>query len=138
VFGPRQDPGSPYSGVISLFIKALVDGTRPTIYGDGGQTRDFTYVANVVDAVIRAAETPGVGGQVFNVATGSRISLNQLLETLKQIFNSNVEPIYKDARPGDVRDSQADISKAAALLGYQPSVNFEAGLRETVKWFTES
>jgi UDP-glucose 4-epimerase len=138
VFGPRQDPGSPYSGVISLFIKALVDGTRPTIYGDVGQTRDFTYVANVVDAVIRAAETPGVGGQVFNVATGSRISLNQLLETLKQIFNSNVEPIYKDARPGDVRDSQADISKAAALLGYQPSVNFEAGLRETVKWFTES
>ncbi len=138
VFGPRQDPTSPYSGVISLFIKALVDGTRPVIYGDGGQTRDFTYVANVVDGVIRAAETPGVGGEVFNVATSSRISLNELLATLKKIFNSNVEPIFKDARAGDVRDSQADISKAAKRLGYQPTVGFEVGLRETVKWFTEA
>ena len=136
VFGPRQDPTSPYSGVISLFIKALVDGTRPVIYGDGEQTRDFTYVANVVDGVMRAAETPGVGGQVFNVATSSRISLNELLATLKKIFNSNVEPIYKEARSGDVRDSQADISKATKMLGYQPTVGFEEGLRETVKWFT--
>jgi UDP-glucose 4-epimerase len=138
VFGPRQDPGSPYSGVISLFIRALVEGTRPVIYGDGGQTRDFTYVANVVDGVIRAAETPGVGGEVFNVATSSRISLNELLATLKKIFNSNVEPIFKDARAGDVRDSQADISKAQQRLGYRPTVGFEEGLRETVKWFTES
>jgi UDP-N-acetylglucosamine/UDP-N-acetyl-alpha-D-glucosaminouronate 4-epimerase len=137
VFGPRQDPTSPYSGVISLFIKALVDGTRPVIYGDGGQTRDFTYVANVVDAVIRAVETPGIGGEVFNIATSSRISLNELLATLKKIFNSNVEPIFKDARAGDVRDSQADISKATRLLGYKPTVSFEAGLRETVKWITE-
>ena len=137
VFGPRQDPGSPYSGVISLFIKALHEGTRPAIYGDGGQTRDFTYVTNVVDGVIRAAETPGVGGQVFNVATNSRISLNQLLEVLKKIFGSSVEPIYKEARPGDVRDSQADITKAERLLGYRPSVGLEEGLRHTVKWFTE-
>ena len=137
VFGPRQDPGSPYSGVISLFIKALSDGTRPVIYGDGEQTRDFTYVANVVDGVIRAAETPGVGGHVINVATGSRISLNQLLTVLKHIFNSGVEAIYKDARAGDVRDSQADISKAAQLLGYKPAISFEDGLRETVKWFKE-
>jgi len=137
VFGPRQDPTSPYSGVISLFIKSLVDGTRPVIYGDGGQTRDFTYVANVVDAVIRAVETPGIGGEVFNIATNSRISLNELLATLKKIFNSNVEPIFKDARAGDVRDSQADISKATRLLGYKPTVSFEAGLRETVKWITE-
>lgn len=136
VFGPRQDPGSPYSGVISLFIKALHEGTRPVIYGDGGQTRDFTFVTNVVDGVIRAAETPGVGGEVFNIATNSRISLNQLLDTLKKIFGSNVEPIYKEARQGDVRDSQADISKAAKLLGYKPSVSLEEGLRETVKWFT--
>ncbi len=136
VFGPRQDPGSPYSGVISLFIKALNDGTRPVIYGDGEQTRDFTYVTNVVDGVLRAAETPGVGGHVFNVATSSRISLNQLLETLKKIFGSNVEPIYKDARTGDVRDSQADISKAEKMLGYKPIVGLEDGLRETVKWFT--
>lgn len=138
VFGPRQDPGSPYSGVISLFIKALHTGTRPTIYGDGGQTRDFTYVANVVDGVIRAAETPGVGGQVFNLATNSRISLNQLLDTLKKIFDSSVEPIYKDARAGDVRDSQADITKAQKLLGYKPTVSFEEGLRHTVEWFKNS
>jgi UDP-glucose 4-epimerase len=136
VFGPRQDPGSPYSGVISLFIKALHDGTRPVIYGDGEQTRDFTYVTNVVDGVLRAAETPGVSGHVFNVATSSRISLNQLLDTLKKIFGSNVEPIYKDARAGDVRDSQADISKAEKMLGYKPIVGLEDGLRETVKWFT--
>ena len=135
VFGPRQDPGSPYSGVISLFIKALVEGTRPVIYGDGEQTRDFTFVTNVVDGVIRAAETPGVGGQVFNVATNSRISLNQLLATLKKIFNSGVEPIYKDARQGDVRDSQADIDKARRLLGYTPIVGLEEGLRQTVDWY---
>lgn len=137
VFGPRQDPTSPYSGVISLFIKALADGTRPVIYGDGEQTRDFTYVANVVDGVMRATETPGVGGQVFNVATSSRISLNELLATLKKIFNSNVEPVYKEARPGDVRDSQADISKATKMLGYKPTVGFEQGLRETVNWFKD-
>ena len=137
VFGPRQDPGSPYSGVISLFIKALHDGTPPVIYGDGEQTRDFTYVTNVVDAVIRAAETPGVGGEVFNVATNGRISLNELLATLKKIFGSNVEPIYKEVRAGDVRDSQADISKAQRLLGYQPLVGLEEGLRHTVDWFTK-
>jgi nucleoside-diphosphate-sugar epimerase len=135
VFGPRQDPSSPYSGVISLFIKALHEGTIPVIYGDGEQTRDFTYVTNVVDGVLRSAETPGVGGQVFNVATNSRISLNQLLETLKKIFGSNVQPIYKEVRSGDVRDSQADITKAQRLLGYQPIVGLEEGLRETVKWF---
>ncbi|MFM8532302.1 MAG: NAD-dependent epimerase/dehydratase family protein, partial [Acidimicrobiia bacterium] len=138
VFGPRQDPGSPYSGVISLFIKALREGTRPVIYGDCGQTRDFTYVSNVVGGVLRAAETPGVGGQVFNVATNGRISLNQLLDVLKKIFGSNVEPIYKDARKGDVRDSQADITKAERLLGYKPIVSLEEGLRLTVKWATES
>ncbi|HJU44201.1 MAG TPA: SDR family oxidoreductase [Vicinamibacterales bacterium] len=138
VFGPRQDPGSPYSGVISLFIKALTEGQRPIIYGDGEQTRDFTYVTNVVDGVIRAAETPGVAGNVFNVATSSRISLNELLSTLKKIFGSNVEPIYKDARQGDVRDSQADISKAEKLLGYRPTVGLEEGLWHTVEWFKAS
>jgi nucleoside-diphosphate-sugar epimerase len=135
VFGPRQDPGSPYSGVISLFIKALSDGTQPVIYGDGEQTRDFTYVSNVVDGVLRAVETPGVGGQVFNVATNNRTSLNQLLATLKKIFGSNVDPIYRDARTGDVRDSQADISKAQKLLGYRPAVGLEEGLRKTVDWY---
>jgi nucleoside-diphosphate-sugar epimerase len=138
VFGPRQDPGSPYSGVISLFIKALSEGTRPVIYGDGEQTRDFTYVSNVVDGVLRAAETPGVSGHVFNVATNSRISLNQLLGTLKKIFGSTVEPIYQEARPGDVHDSQADIAKAEKMLGYRPTVGLEEGLRRTVEWFRSS
>jgi nucleoside-diphosphate-sugar epimerase len=136
VFGPRQDPGSPYSGVISLFIKALLEGSRPVIYGDGGQTRDFTFVTNVVDGVLRAAETPGVGGEVFNVATGGRVSLNELLAALKTIIGSDVEPIYQEARKGDVRDSQADIAKAERLLGYRPVATFEEGLRQTVAWFT--
>jgi nucleoside-diphosphate-sugar epimerase len=138
VFGPRQDPGSPYSGVISLFIKALNDGTTPVIYGDGEQTRDFTYVTNVVDGVLRAAETPGVGGQVFNVATNSRVSLNELLATLKKIFGSSVEPIYRESRQGDVRDSQADISKAEKMLGYKPIVGLEEGLRKTVEWYKQA
>ena len=138
VFGPRQDPSSPYSGVISLFIKALIEGTQPVIYGDGGQTRDFTYVGNVVDGVLRAAETPGVGGEVFNVATSTRVSLNELLDVLKKIIGSNVQPIYKEARAGDVRHSQADISKAQQLLGYQPTVGLEEGLRETVAWYRTS
>lgn len=135
VFGPRQDPGSPYSGVISLFIKALLEGTRPVIYGDGGQTRDFTFVSNVVDGVLRAAETPGVGGEVFNVATGGRVSLNELLATLNKIIGSDVEAIYQEPRTGDVRDSQADITKAERLLGYRPTVTLEEGLRQTVAWF---
>lgn len=135
VFGPRQDPGSPYSGVISLFIKALLEGTRPVIYGDGGQTRDFTYVANVVDGVLRAADAPGVGGEVFNIATGGRVSLNELLATLKKILGSNVEPIYEEGRMGDVRDSQADIAKAERLLGYRPTVTLAEGLRQTLAWF---
>jgi nucleoside-diphosphate-sugar epimerase len=138
VFGPRQDPGSPYSGVISLFIKALRESNRPVIYGDGEQTRDFTFVANVVDAVLRAAETPGVGGEVINVATNRRISLNELLATLNKIFGTNLEPIYKEARQGDVKDSLADISKAERLLGYKPTVGLEEGLRQTVEWFKSS
>ena len=138
VFGPRQDPGSPYSGVISLFIKALTEGTPPVIYGDGEQTRDFTYVSNVVDGVLRATEAPGVAGEVFNVATSRRISLNELLAALKKIFGSDAEPIYRESRQGDVRDSQADIAKAQQMLGYQPTVGLEAGLRETVEWYKQA
>ena len=134
VFGPRQDPGSPYSGVISLFSTALLEGRRPTIFGDGGQTRDFTYVANVVDGVLRACEAPNVAGEVINVATGGRISLNQLLQTINEIVGTSIEPLYEEGRAGDVRDSQADISKAASLLGYAPLVTFEDGLRRTLEW----
>lgn len=134
VFGPRQDPSSPYSGVISLFIRALADGTVPTVHGDGEQTRDFTYVANTVDGVLRAAVAPGVSGQVINVATNGRVSLNQLLATLNQLMGTAITPVYGPARSGDVRDSQADIGKAARLLGYAPGVTFEEGLRRTVAW----
>ncbi len=138
VFGPRQDPSSPYSGVISLFITALCDGRRPTIYGDGEQTRDFTYVANVVDGVLRACHASNASGEVINVATGGRISLNQLFATVKSEVGETLEPIYADARAGDVRDSQADISKAQRVLGYVPVVTFEEGLRRTVAWYRES
>ena len=135
VFGPRQDPSSPYSGVISLFISALCEGRRPTIYGDGGHTRDFTYVANVVDGVLRACEAKGASGEVINVATGGRVSLNQLFETIRNLVDASVEPLYADPRSGDVRDSQADITKARRVLGYQPSVSFEEGLEKTVAWY---
>jgi nucleoside-diphosphate-sugar epimerase len=138
VFGPRQDPSSPYSGVISLFIRALVEGRPPTIYGDGGQTRDFTYVANVVDGVLRACTAPDASGEVINVATGGRISLNDLFRALKALTGASVEPIYADTRAGDVRDSQADITKARRLLGYQPTVALEQGLEQTVAWFRKT
>jgi len=135
VFGPRQDPSSPYSGVISLFISALVDGRRPTIYGDGGHTRDFTYVANVVDGVLRACTAPNAAGQVINVATGGRVSLNELFRTVRDLTGAAIEPIYAEPRAGDVRDSQADISRARELLGYSPSVEFQEGLRRTLDWY---
>jgi nucleoside-diphosphate-sugar epimerase len=138
VFGPRQDPSSPYSGVISLFISALVDGRRPTIYGDGEQTRDFTYVANVVDGVLRACEAPRARGEVINVATGGRVSLNQLFDAVRRLTGSSVEPVYGPPRAGDVRDSQADIGKARDLLGYAPTVTFEEGLKRTLEWYRSS
>ena len=138
VFGPRQDPSSTYSGVISLFIKALQAGKSPTIYGDGEQTRDFTYVANVVDGVLRAATTPAATGGVVNVATGRRVSVNRLFQTLRDLVGANVEPEYEPAREGDVRDSQADITLARHVLGYTPLVEFEEGLRRTVEWYKEN
>jgi nucleoside-diphosphate-sugar epimerase len=136
VFGPRQDPGSAYSGVISLFLRALTEGRAPTIHGDGEQSRDFTYVANVVDAVLRAATAPGVAGEVLNVATGSRITLNQLYALLQRLTGTALPPSYASARAGDVRDSQADIAKAERLLAYRPSVSLEEGLERTLAWFT--
>jgi nucleoside-diphosphate-sugar epimerase len=134
VFGPRQDPGSPYSGVISLFSTALLERRQPTIYGDGEQTRDFTYVANVVDGVLRACEAPKAAGEAINVATGGRISLNELLRVMSGIVGVEVKAIYKDERAGDVKDSQADITKAKTLLGYAPIVGLEEGLKRTLEW----
>jgi nucleoside-diphosphate-sugar epimerase len=138
VFGPRQDPSSPYSGVISLFITALGDGRRPTIFGDGGQTRDFTYVANVVDGVLRACTAPEASGEVVNVAVGTRVSLLELFAAVKTLTGAAVEPEFGEPRAGDVRDSQADIGKARRLLGYEPLVSFEEGLEKTVAWYRES
>jgi UDP-N-acetylglucosamine/UDP-N-acetyl-alpha-D-glucosaminouronate 4-epimerase len=134
VFGPRQDPGSPYSGVISLFSTALIEGRQPVIYGDGEQTRDFTYVANVVDGVLRACTAPKAAGEAINVACGTRISLNELLRVMNHVVGTSLQAIYKDERAGDVRDSQADITKAEALLGYTPTVSLEEGLRHTLDW----
>lgn len=134
VFGPRQDPGSPYSGVISLFSTALLENRQPVIYGDGEQTRDFTYVANVVDGVLRACEAKQAAGEVINVATGGRISLNELLRTMNGIVGTAIEPVYREPRAGDVRDSQADITKARTLLGYTPLVALREGLEKTLEW----
>jgi nucleoside-diphosphate-sugar epimerase len=135
VFGPRQDPSSPYSGVISVFATALLENRPPTIYGDGEQTRDFTYVANVVDGVLRACEAPKASGEVINVATGGRISLNELFAEMKKIVGASVDPVYAEPRQGDVRDSQADIRKAKEILGYEPTVSFEEGLKRTIGWY---
>ena len=136
VFGPRQDPSSPYSGVISLFTRALLENRPPIIYGDGEQTRDFTYIANVVDGVLRAC-TANASGMVLNVATGSRISLNELFRVIRGLTGrADVNPSYGPGRAGDVRDSQADISRARKVLGYEPSVSLEEGLRRTVDWYS--
>jgi UDP-N-acetylglucosamine/UDP-N-acetyl-alpha-D-glucosaminouronate 4-epimerase len=135
VFGPRQDPGSPYSGVLSRFLEALLAGQPPVVYGDGEQTRDFTYVANVVDATLRACEAPGASGKVVNVGTGSRFSLNQTLRLLEKIVGRPVRAEYAPPRSGDILHSQADIRLAGSLLGYEPRVGFEEGLRRTWEWW---
>src|SRR5271157_32802 len=134
IFGPRQDPSSPYSGVISLFIKFMTQGQRPTIHGDGQQTRDFTYVANAVAANLAALRCPQpLMGQVFNVGTGHRISLLHLVAALNTILGTDLEPIFQDPRPGDVRDSLASLDRIHKALGYKPIVSFEEGLRRTVE-----
>jgi len=135
VFGPRQDPGSPYSGVISLFTTALLSGKTPTIFGDGLQSRDFTYVANVVDANLRALKAKGLSGQTVNVATGRRITLKQLLAGLARETGRPAKAKYAPTRPGDVRHSLADIRLARKLLGYRPTVDLATGLRRTVEWY---
>ena len=136
VFGPRQDPTSQYSGVISRFMSALINGGEPVIYGDGEQSRDFTYISNVVDANLRAAESRDAVGQVINIANGHRTTLNELLEAMKTVTGkSQVTARYEPPRAGDVRDSLADLTRARALLGYEPRVNLEEGLRLTFDWW---
>ena len=135
IFGPRQDPESQYAAVIPRFITALLDGKSPVVYGDGLQSRDFTYVDNVVNANLLAAEADGAAGRAFNVACGGRYTLLDLLARLKEIIGSDIEPIHEAARAGDVRGSQASIEAAEQALGYRVSVDFEEGLRKTVDWY---
>ena len=137
VFGPRQDPTSQYSGVLSKFITMMLQGQAPTIFGDGEQSRDFTYVENVVQANLLASAAPAenVAGRMFNVATGVRLTLNQVYAALQEITGFDEEPKYETDRVGDVKHSLADISAAAQAFGYRPSVPFEEGLRRTVEWY---
>ena len=135
IFGPRQNPHSQYTGVLSKFITAYIKGTTPTIFGDGEQSRDFTYIDNVVDATLRACIAPDAPGKVINVGVGGRFTLNQTIALLDQIFGKQVTPRYDPPRSGDVLHSQADISLARQVLGYEPKVPYEQGLKKTVEWY---
>jgi nucleoside-diphosphate-sugar epimerase len=135
IFGPRQDPDSPYSGVLSRFAAAFLEEEQPVVFGDGEQTRDFTYVDNAVQANLLACEAATASGCVFNIGTGDRISLNQTLQQFRRISGKKLEAKYQPPREGDIRDSQADISKAVEFLGYQPTVRFEEGLERTLEWY---
>jgi len=137
IFGPRQDPSSPYSGVLAKFITQMLAGEQPTIFGDGWQSRDFTYIDNAVEANLLACKAPAaqVAGKVFNVATARRVTLNETFTLLQELTSYSGAPRYADERGGDIKHSLADISAAEAHLGYKPKVNFEDGLRLTVKWY---
>src|SRR5712664_1646505 len=139
VFGPRQDPGSPYSGVVSRFIDFLIKGERPVIYGDGEQTRDFTYISNAVEANLLAAEVDKGIGEVINIANGAQVTINELFRRLKEVTGrDDIEPEYKEARTGDILHSLADISRARELLGYAPKIGLAQGLRATAEWFARA
>jgi UDP-glucose 4-epimerase len=140
VFGPRQDPSSPYSGVLAKFITLMLSGKQPTIFGDGEQSRDFTYIDNAVDANLLACKAPAaeVAGKVFNVATGRRVTLNETFKALQGLTSYSGSPIHGAERGGDIKHSLADISLAEKHLGYKPKVSFEDGLRRTVEWYRDS
>jgi UDP-glucose 4-epimerase len=135
VFGPRQNPSSPYSGVLSLFMKCILDRRPPSIHGDGDQSRDFTFVEDVVELNLKAARAKGVSGNVYNGGNGGRITLNEAWRTLQKIEGVEIEPVYGPPRHGDVRDSQADTTRAVADLGHAPRYSFEEGLRLTLEWY---
>jgi UDP-glucose 4-epimerase len=137
IFGPRQDPGSPYSAVIPRFLTAILAGKRPTIYGDGGQSRDFAFVGNVVQANLLAADATGVSGQVFNIASGRSTTLLELIAVLNRLLGTNVQPRHEPPRPGDIRDSLADITEARKLLGYEPAIDLEEGLRRSIPYYRQ-
>ncbi len=138
IFGPRQDPDSPYSGVLAKFCTASLEKTQPLVFGDGEQSRDFTFVENAVAANLLACEAPNASGKVFNVGTGTRVTLNQTLALLANLTGNELEIKYEPPRDGDIRDSQADITQAREFLNYEPLVSFEEGLRRTVEWYREA
>lgn len=135
IFGPRQDPTSQYAAVIPLFIQAMLKGKSPAIFGDGLQSRDFTFVANVVHANLQAAEAPKAAGGIFNIACGERYTLHELVKTINLILGTKIEPLYTESRAGDVKHSLADISQAEQVFDYKPMVKFEEGLRRTIQWY---
>jgi nucleoside-diphosphate-sugar epimerase len=135
VFGPRQDPDSPYAAVIPIFIRSLMEGKRPTIYGDGEQTRDFTFVKDVVEANLRAADAFGIDGEVINVAAGGTSTINDLFTTIREILGGDLEPIHADPRPGDVRHSRADVTLLKNRVRHVPTRSLEMGLEETIRWY---
>ena len=135
IFGPRQDPGSPYSGVLAKFCTAFLEDAEPVVFGDGQQTRDFTYVENAVQANLLACEAPNVTGKVFNIGCARRTSLNEVLKELRRVTGKTLAAKYESAREGDIRDSEAEISQAKELLGYEPQVGFEEGLARTLEWY---
>jgi len=140
VFGPRQDPSSQYSGVMAKFIMQMLNGKSPTIFGDGEQSRDFTYIDNVVEANLLACQAPAerAAGQVFNIATGRRITLNEVFKALRDLTSYSGQANYGPERGGDIKHSLASIAKAEAALGYRPTVDFQEGLRRTVAWYREA
>jgi len=138
IFGPRQDPDSPYSGVLAKFCTAFLEKTQPLVFGDGEQSRDFTFVENAVAANLLACEAPNASGKVFNIGTGTRVTLNQTLALLTNLTGNELETKYEPPRDGDIRDSQADITQARDILNYEALVTFEEGLRRTVEWYREA
>jgi UDP-glucose 4-epimerase len=139
VFGPRQDPSSPYSGVLAKFVMQMLRGEQPTVFGDGSQSRDFTHIDNTVEANLLAATAPAAAaaGRVFNIATGTRVDLNQAFELLKKLTGYSGTLQYAPERHGDIKHSLADISRAERELGYKPKVNFAEGLRRTIEWYRQ-
>lgn len=135
VFGPRQDPHSQYAAVVPLFITKMLKGERPTIFGDGKQSRDFTYIGNIVKANLLAAETGDLAGEVLNIACGDRITVNTLFDKIRSVFETDIRPVYDEPRPGDIEHSFADITKAERMLKYKPEVSFEEGLEKTILHF---
>src|ERR1700735_1228038 len=135
VFGPRQDPNSQYSGVLSRFMLAVIEGQPPVVFGDGEQSRDFTFVENIVDETLRACDAQAASGMVFNGGTGARITLNKVLQLLENLTGTKIQAKFELPRTGDIRDSQADVSLARKVLGYEPQINFEAGLQRTWQWY---